>query len=201
MVNQADGTPKKVIVVGAGSIGINAAIFLQADGHEVTLIDRDLPGEGCSSGNAGLFSKAAFLPLASPGMMLEVPKWLLNPMGPLAVRWSYLPKITPWLIRYIYSGLTADVYKTGKALQILTEPCVDMYVDLAKQAGRPELVKRAPYMYAFETTKGFKGAAGGVQIKREFGIDVDELNGGAVQEFEPALSNVYKHAYVMPDHG
>lgn len=89
-----------IVVVGAGVIGINCALALQQDGHSVTLVDRDLPGEGCSSGNAGLFARSAFAPLAGPGVLFDVPKWLLDPLGPLAVRWSYMPKMIPWLMRW-----------------------------------------------------------------------------------------------------
>lgn len=190
-----------IVVVGAGVIGINCALALQQDGHSVTLVDRDLPGEGCSSGNAGLFARSAFAPLAGPGVLFDVPKWLLDPLGPLAVRWSYMPKMIPWLMRYIQSGTVENQLRISNALYPLVNPSVEMYEALAKQAGTPELVTRSAYMYAYRNEKSFKKSAGEMALRREFGVEVQELKGEEIRDAEPALSSEITHAYYVPDHG
>ena len=72
-----------VIVIGAGVVGLSAALAAQARGLSVTVVDREGPAAGASAGNAGAFAFTDILPLASPGILRKAPKWLLDPLGPL----------------------------------------------------------------------------------------------------------------------
>jgi len=89
-----------VIVVGAGVVGLSAALALQARGLKVTVLDREGPAAGASAGNAGAFAFTDILPLASPGILRKAPKWLLDPLGPLSVPPAYALKIAPWMVRF-----------------------------------------------------------------------------------------------------
>ncbi|MBT3789017.1 MAG: FAD-binding oxidoreductase [Alphaproteobacteria bacterium] len=200
-ISNTDKNSRHIAVIGAGSIGINCALSLQRDGHRVVMIDPLEPGEGCSSGNAGLLARSSFIPLSSPGLLFDVPGWLLDPMGPLAIRWSYLPKLAPWLIRYILAGKKANLQPTADALQHLTDACVDLYAGLAEEAGEPELIKRSSYIYVYESKKSFDKDAGGFDLRRKMNIEVQELGQAEIQAAEPALSPAYQHAYLVPDHG
>ncbi len=75
-----------VIVVGAGVVGLSAALALQMRGLAVTVLDREGPAAGASAGNAGALAFSDILPLASPGILWKAPKWLLDPLGPSACR-------------------------------------------------------------------------------------------------------------------
>ena len=75
-----------VTVIGAGIVGVSCALNLIRQGHAVTVVDRLPPGEGCSKGNAGMFSSDSYVPLSMPGDLWRVPGWLLDPLGPLAIR-------------------------------------------------------------------------------------------------------------------
>src|SRR5579864_1739123 len=92
---------KRVGVIGAGMVGIAAASWLQRDGHEVFVLDPGGPGEATSFGNAGFLSGGSVVPMSMPGTLWNVPRWLLDPMGPLSIRWRYLPILAPWLIRFV----------------------------------------------------------------------------------------------------
>ena len=92
----------RVAVVGAGIIGVSTGLELQRRGFSVTLFDPE-PADSkarASYGNAGAFAYSDFLPLATPGIMRKVPKWLFDPLGPLSVPLGYAPNILPWLIRF-----------------------------------------------------------------------------------------------------
>ena len=80
-----------VLVLGAGIVGICNAIALNEKGFNVTLVDRDEPSEATSFGNAGVISQWACIPQSMPGLWKKVPKWLLDPSGPLSIRWSIKP--------------------------------------------------------------------------------------------------------------
>ena len=192
---------RHVTVVGAGIIGINCALQAVKSGHVVVLLDREAPGQGCSFGNAGLIARSSFVPLSSPRILAEVPKWLLDPLGPLAIRWTYLPRLIPWLVRFVRAGNLKQVHRTAAALQTLTEPSVELYQQLAKEAGVGSLVRASDYIYVFETKKAFAKAAFDMELREQLGVRVERLRGGEVRDLEPTLADHFKFAYRLLDHG
>ena len=108
---------KTVGVIGAGIIGTAVANCLRRDGHDVFLLDPNEPGRCASFGNAGVFGTSSVVPMSMPGTIYHVPKWLIDPLGPLAVRWSYLPFIAGWLIRYLAAGRHDRVENQARALK------------------------------------------------------------------------------------
>ena len=104
MDRQAENTPKSVIVVGAGAVGVCCGLMLRKKGLEVTIVDRLPPGEACSYGNAGVLAAWACVPHALPGVLRKAPSWLLDPLGPLVVRWRSLPRLLPWLRDFVASA-------------------------------------------------------------------------------------------------
>ena len=79
-----------VIVVGSGIIGISVGLALQKAGFFVRILDKSIPSEKASEGNAGAFAFSDIVPLATPGIMRAAPRWLLDPLGPLSIRPSYI---------------------------------------------------------------------------------------------------------------
>src|SRR5438270_872912 len=71
--------PKDIVVIGAGIVGMACASFIQRDGHRVTVLDPRGPGEGASFGNAGCLNGSSVVPMSMPGMLRQVPRWLLEP--------------------------------------------------------------------------------------------------------------------------
>src|SRR6185437_2987103 len=132
----------KVVVIGAGIVGTSAASFIQRDGHDVTILDPRGPGEGTSFGNAGCVNGSSVVPMSMPGMLPHVPRWLFDPMGPLAIRWQYLPAIAPWLWRFIRAGRPDKVEAQARALRTLLGPAVETHRDLARAAGVEDVLHR-----------------------------------------------------------
>jgi len=192
---------KRVAVIGAGAVGVCCALFLRRDGHDVTLIDRLQPGEGCSFGNAGLLARSSFMPLAGPSAFLKVPGWLMDPEGPLSIRWSYLPRLVPWLARYVHAGYFQDVDHTARALQVLCDPTVELFKKLVEEAGRPDLVRDSDYIWAYRTEKGFRDARPDVEARRRHGVHIAELDAVELHEREPALAADFRWGYIYRDHG
>src|SRR5436309_870142 len=123
---------RRVAVIGAGIVGVCAASWLQRDGHSVLLIEPGNPGEGASFGNAGCFNGSSVTPVAMPGVIRNVPRWLADPVGPLALRWAYLPSILPYLIRFVRSATPEKVRAQAKALRPLLGPTVPLVRALAR---------------------------------------------------------------------
>src|SRR5215467_3617513 len=109
-------------VVGEGLVGVCCALWLQRDGHEVLLFEREGIGNGASSGNAGIMSSGGCVPVGMPGTIWKVPRMLLRQDGPLAVRWRYLAGIAPWLIRLVRASTPRQVERISVALAgLMTE--------------------------------------------------------------------------------
>jgi D-amino-acid dehydrogenase len=108
-----------VTVIGAGIVGAAIALELQKRGHDVTLVDRDEPGRGCSFGNSGAISPGSVAPLALPGVLASVPRMLLDAQSPLRVPMSYLPRALPWLVRFVASATPQKVARAAARLDAL----------------------------------------------------------------------------------
>jgi D-amino-acid dehydrogenase len=109
----------KIAVVGAGIIGATIATQLINDGHAVTVYEPEIDGLPTSSGNAALIALPEIAPIASPGILTAVPKWLLDPLGPLTLRWTDVPALLPWLLAFLASATPAKGAKARAALTIL----------------------------------------------------------------------------------
>ncbi len=193
---------RRIVVVGAGIVGVACASYLQRDGHLVTLIDRGAPGEGCSFGNAGGMSPGSCVPVATPGMTRQVPKWLLDPLGPLAIRWSYLLPVLPWLIRFLRAGQPETVQRIADGIRALLAGVFDNYAPLVKAAGAEHLVhSRAGQMYVWRSQAAFDGDRFGLRLRRDRGVAMEELDRHELRQREPALAPIFEKAVVFPEHG
>ena len=107
-----------VVIVGAGIVGVSTGIWLRRfSDAAVTIIDRGGPGEGTSHGNAGVLASCSIAPVTAPGLIAKAPRMLLSPDFPLYLRWRYLPKLAPWLIRYLGHANAADSRRISRGLR------------------------------------------------------------------------------------
>lgn len=190
-----------VVVVGAGVVGLCCASHLQQRGHRVTLIDPRPPGEYCSRGNAGCFSRCSCVPLGLPGMWKKVPGWLLDPTGPLHIPLRYGLRIAPWLWRFQRASSIARVNRIADALHALLTVTLDQWRPLAARAGVPELIVQQGYAFAYESAAAFEGDALGREIRRAHGVAIEVLQGPDIVAFDPALSPQLSHLVLLPEQG
>jgi D-amino-acid dehydrogenase len=191
----------KVTVIGAGIVGIACASYLRRDGHEVTVIDRLPPGEGCSKGNAGCLSPGSVIPLAGPGVLRQVPSWLFDPLGPLALRGAYLPRALPWLLRFARAGAPEALERGSAALRALHQGTFENYTPLLEAAGAEDLIRRTGQLHVYSTEEGFLGDAAGWARRRALGVVVEELDRSQIRQMEPALAPIFARAVYLPEHG
>jgi D-amino-acid dehydrogenase len=127
-----------IVVIGAGIVGVCCAIELLHDGHAVTLLEPGLPGgeQAASYGNGAWLSPSSVVPMSLPGLWRKVPSFLTNPLGPLAIRAGYLPRMLPWLWQFLKAGSNeAKVEATARALRPLVADAPERHRALAGQAG------------------------------------------------------------------
>jgi D-amino-acid dehydrogenase len=196
----AAGT-RRIGVIGAGMVGVCAASWLQRDGHDIFLIDPGTPGEGASFGNAGAFNASSVTPMAMPGMIGNVPRWLRDPLGPLSLRWTYLPAILPYLIRFIGAGSEAKVHDQARALRPLVGPSLSTLRPLIKDAGAEVLVHQRGHLYVYRSAESLAKDGLAWALRRENGVQVDEFDADELRQLEPALSHDYVRGLLVRENG
>lgn len=192
---------KNVTVIGAGIVGMCCASYLQRDGHQVTVVDSAAPGENCSFGNAGGLSPGSIVPVAMPGMLRQVPKWLMDPLGPLAIRWGYLLPVLPWLIRFVRAGRIDRVEEIATALRALLSPVFESYDSIARGAGAEGLIHKSGQMHVYRSDEAFRKDSLGWKLRRERGCEIEEIDADQIRQIEPALAPIFVRGIHFPTHG
>jgi D-amino-acid dehydrogenase len=190
---------KDIAVIGAGIVGVCCALQLLRDGHRVTLIDRQGPGEGASYGNGAVLPTESVVPVATPGILWKAPGMLLDPSGPLRVRWGYLPRIAPWLLRFLAASTTRRVEAISIALARLHAGSVAAFEPLLAMAGAADMLRRNGWVCVYESEAGFQGAAPMLELQRRRGVRLEVLDPEELSQLEPALAPIFPRAVFYPE--
>lgn len=190
-----------VTIIGAGIVGVCCAAYLQREGYAVTVVDRLEPGNGTSFGNAGSVSPSAVLPVAMPGMLEKVPGWLMDPLGPLTIRWSYLPSIMPWLVRFLRHATREEVARVAAAMRSLMETVFDDYEAILDGGTFRSLIRRNGCLYVYENRGELEKAGWTLELRRRLGARMDEIGGTEIRQLEPALNRRFELGIFAPENG
>ncbi|MEL6519505.1 MAG: FAD-dependent oxidoreductase [Pseudomonadota bacterium] len=192
---------KHVVVIGAGIVGVSAALWLQRVGCEVTVIDRNGPASGTSYGNGGVLASCAVVPVTVPGLIGKSPKMLLDPDQPLFLKWSYLPRLAPWLWRYLKHANHRDARRIAKALTPIIGDSLEEHQVLSRGTGAERYVKPGDYLYLYKDRAQYRGDWFGMGLRRKLGFTWDEIHGDALAAYDPSLSPTMSFAARFGNHG
>ena len=184
-----------VVVIGAGIVGAATAVQLLREGYRVTILEPDEPGreQAASYGNGAWISPASVVPMSMPGLWKKVPGYLLDSLGPLTIRLSALPRLTPWLVRFLYAGATVHrVEATARALSALLRDAPSRHAELAAEAGVPELIKHSGLLYVYPDRAAFEAEELSWRLRRDNGVRWIELDADELHRREPALDRRYR---------
>ena len=177
-----------IIVIGAGMCGVSTAIWLQRFGHQVILMDKGAPGMGASYGNAGLLAPWAIDPVNSPSLWREAPKYLLHPNGPLFIKWTYLPKMLPWLMKFMSHATDAGTQRIVNNLAPILVDAIEQHKSLVRGTTLQKWILDSKFSFAYPSEAAFKADAYSWKMKALAGLKPTLVTGAAVQEEEPILS-------------
>lgn len=194
-------TRPHVTVVGAGIVGVCAALHIQRQGCKVTLVDRQAPGEGTSFGNACIITDSGIPPLASPGIAGSGLKMLLSSNEPVFIRPGYLPKMLPWLARFIGNSKMDKAIHSANALAAISRGALAEHHELADNTPAAQWVIDEPTLYPYFSDAAYQKDAFGWQLRKDHGVEFDIVKGDALRELEPALSPDFQFAVRMLTHG
>ncbi len=209
MVHCAGGTTslmseadcRKIAIIGAGIVGVSTAIWLQRAGHRVVLIDRNGPAGGTSYGNAGVLAAASVVPVSVPGLLFKAPGMLLDRNSPLFMRWSYLPRAVPFLLKFLRNGTIARVERISAALAAMLHDTAEQHTSLAKGTGAEQYVTTGDYVFGYRDRAAYEADGFGWGIRRARGYEFEEMNETRLAAYDPVMAGRFGFAVRCPDHG
>lgn len=178
----------EILVVGGGIIGTATALELQAAGHDVHLVDARGVGEACSFGNAGHIAVEHIFPLATPSLLAQLPALFFEKNGPLSLRWSYLPRLAPWLVRFLWAARPAQVTRGLKAISTLNGKALESYRLLEERFGLDGLLKEEGTIAVYQNERLLEATGRERNTLAEHGISTALLDQTALRAFDPQLS-------------
>lgn len=179
----------KIVVLGAGVIGVTQAWYLAEAGHEVTVIDRQsAPAMETSYANAGEISPGYSAPWAAPGVPLKAVKWMFQRHAPLVVNFAPEPAKIVWMAKMLMN-CTASAYAVNKARMVrLAEYSRDCMVALRAQTGIEYDGRQQGTLQLFRTQKQVDDAAKDIAVLRDGGVPFELLDRAGCVAAEPGLA-------------
>lgn len=186
-------------ILGAGIIGLCCAMSAVEAGLRVRIIDKQEPGQATSYGNAGIISPWSVVPQCMPGVWKNVPRWLLDPNGPVKVRWRHLPETLPWAWSFLSNGRLDKVTAISQAMAFLMQDNIEIYRRHLKGTSGEELVADSHLLTIYRGRAQPSLNDPGLQLRMQHGARVELLGGNALREIEPAIGSDYHSAVLVKD--
>lgn len=197
----ADPKQADIVVVGAGIIGVACALQLARQGRRVVVLDPQSPGMGASYGNAGHLATEQVFPIADLSILKRLPAMLLDPMGPLRLDWTYLPRALPWFIRLLLNLRPARYQRTVAGLRALNEGSLGAWQRLLQSMGQTQLLREDGSLLVYERAESRAALDAVQQRMRQQGVAVDFWSGDAVRKAAPQLSDAIQGGLFFPATG
>ena len=181
----------KIGIIGAGIQGVCNALFLQKNGYNVTLFDREELGNlSASYGNAGHFSPYASVPLNRPDVLTDVPSMLLSSTGPLALRWNYVPKMIPWFLKFILNCSKKKMMHTAKNMHQILNLALPAFDELFDEVDISGLVEKKGVIYVWND-QNLTSRELEINIRKELGVEQQILTPKEIHDLEPNIKPFY----------
>lgn len=192
---------QSIVVVGAGIVGISTALWLQRAGHAVTIIDKEGPAAGASYGNAGVMATCSVVPVTVPGLIQKTPKLLFGSNQPLFLRWSYLPKLLPFLNKYLRHTNTESVERIAAGLNQLLHDTPDQHFDLAEGTPAEAFIERGNYLFVYDNKAAYEAESYTWSVRRKLGLDGEELDENELASKHPVAKGRFGFGVQCSNHG
>ena len=188
-----------LLVVGAGIVGLSCARSAQRRGWQVTLVDRDVEGDRASHGNAGGIAVTECVPLSLAGLGLKPLRWLLDPLGPLAIRPTHAPRLLPWFLALRKVAAPANYLRIANALAALNDRSLQDFERLLADIGLAGDLHKRGALTVYESDQAFQADKPEWDLKRSLGVRWRPVDASELRTLEPALAPVFAQAVMLED--
>jgi D-amino-acid dehydrogenase len=191
-----------VLVLGAGMVGVGAALHLHRRGRDVILIDKhELAGEETSFGNAGMIESASVFPYMFPRDFGQILQYALNRAPQVRYALSDLPGVLPWLVRYYLASAPERAMHSAMAELPLIRASLIEHEALIAEAGVPELLRRTGWLKLFRGEASLASAVRDFERAKQYGVAGEVLDAAAIAAREPNLTGDFAGAIYLPAPG
>jgi len=179
------GAPSRVVVVGAGVIGLLCAYELSRRGVEVVVLDRAAPAEGASCGNAGLVSYG-HPPLTRPGVSWRGLRWMLDRRSPLLIRPRFSARFLRWMWRF-HRHCTKDHFdRCMQVLAAMGHRSAERFPQILAETGIECGWREEGWLDLCTRPQSQAAAAKEATLLEALGYPSEWLDGRALRRIEPA---------------
>ncbi|WP_244464838.1 NAD(P)/FAD-dependent oxidoreductase [Martelella endophytica] len=189
MENRADA-----VVIGGGIIGSMAALYLLRSGRAVKIIEREHVAAGASAGNAGILAFPEIVPIPAPGVTFKAPGWLMDPLGPLAIRPAYAPKLAPWFWNFTRASTRRYFERSLGVQKALMKLSVEEYEKLRVEPSLSPFIDNTGTLDLYDSATTFKAAAEDWAHKKAAGFEFHRVGRAEIEELQPGLAPEFQHA-------
>ena len=191
-----------VLVLGAGMVGVGAALHLQKRGRDVVLVDQhELAGEETSFGNAGMIECASVFPYMFPRDFGQILQYAMNRVPHVRYSIADLPTSLPWLVRYFLASSPERAMHSAMAELPLIRRSLIEHEALIAEAEVPELLRRTGWIKLFRSDATLANAVRDLERARNYGVDGEVLDRKAIAVREPNISGDFAGAIHWPTPG
>lgn len=178
---------KTAIVIGGGIIGLSSAYYLSKAGWQVTVLDRGNRRDNCSTGNAGYICPSHFVPLATPGIVAQGLKWMLNSRSPFYIQPRLSWPLIQWGIQFLRSATAQHVEHSARPLRDIALFSMACYEALRQEEGFDFFYAHDGMLEAVQMAENAHHAQETVKIARDLGLDAEWLDKDGVKAIEPEV--------------
>jgi D-amino-acid dehydrogenase len=186
------------IVLGAGMVGVSAAIHLAKRGLSVALVDRRGPGEETSYGNAGIIEGNTYFPYPFPLKISALLKIAFKLAPEANYHLSYLPRLAPWLFAYLRHSTGEAMFEFAARMRPLFAVSIAEHEKLMREAHAERYLRSNGWLKIFRTTRAFDEAKPDLDAIAAAGLAFEPLDLGGSLALEPGLSPIFERGIFWP---
>lgn len=190
---------RRVVIVGGGIIGLACGLTAQRRGWQVTIVDRDFEGDRASHGNAGGIAVSESVPFRVAGLGMKPLRWLVDPLGPLAVRPAHVLRLLPWLMALRRMSQESRYLAAASALAALNARSMRNFETLLAAIGATDELHKVGALAVYESREAFAQDQAEWEHKRSLGVRFRAVAPCELQALEPNLAPVFAHAIMLED--
>ena len=191
-----------IVVLGAGMVGVGAALHLQKRGRNVMLVDKHgAAGEETSYGNAGIIECASVFPYMFPRDPLQILRYATNRAPEVRYSLTDLPAFLPWLMRYYRASAPDRALRGAMAVLPLIRQSLVEHEALVAEAGVPDLLSASAGSRCSVQPRRSTARCASSSGRRAYGVEGEVLDQKAIAQREPNLSGDFAGAIHFPAPG